>query len=84
MRSVVALGADDLGADDVESNVIEVTSHINAAGESSDESILLRLPADAFRDLPMLEWLLASAGAEETTFDDFNDLMVTHHNERKT
>lgn len=77
VRSIVALGADDLGADDTESNLVEVSSYVTAAGETVNEPLYLELPADAFRDKPMMDWILAVKGEDESTYDDFHDLMAT-------
>jgi len=49
VKSVCSLGADDLGADDVEGNIISVSSYIDAQGEHHQNGVF-RLPADAFRD----------------------------------
>jgi len=46
----------------------------------TNESSLFILPGDAFRDPEMLEWMMAKAGPDETTFDDFNDLLVSKFN----
>ena len=80
--SMVALGADDLGADDTERSLIAVDKYISAASgveHGSDEFVL---EADAFRDKPMLEWILSKKDAHEETFGDFNDLMLSRFNER--
>ena len=78
MKSVVALGADDLGHDDLEMNLIEVSQwECAASGEVCSDPTPFVLPADAFRDKNMLEWILSVKSADDTTHDDFNDLMVT-------
>jgi hypothetical protein len=78
VKSVVALGADDLGHDDLEANLIEVSEWACAqSGEVCSDPTPFVLPADAFRDKNMLEWILSNKSAEDTTHDDFNDLMVT-------
>lgn len=40
------------------------------------------MPADAFRDKKMMEWIFASKSSEETTNDDFSDLMKQKFQER--
>ena len=48
-RSVCAVGNDDLGADDVEGNVLEVAEYIDeATGEKRTDGVFV-LPADANR-----------------------------------
>ena len=49
VRSVCSLGDDDLGADDVEGNIITLSSYTDSAGEHHADGVF-RLPADAFRD----------------------------------
>jgi len=49
VKSVCSLGADDLGADDVESNIISVSSFVDASGQHHQNGVF-KLPADAFRD----------------------------------
>jgi len=44
-HSVCALGNDDLGADDVESNLLAINKH-----SGGDTPLFLTVPADAFRD----------------------------------
>ena len=68
--SVCALGNDDLGADDVESNLLAVKKH-----SGSSEPLFLRVPADAFRDKQMMEWVCAKKDSYEETNDDFTDLL---------
>jgi len=72
--SVCALGNDDLGADDVESNLLAIKKHSNSSGQQA-EPIFLRVPADAFRDKQMMEWIFAKKDGHETTNDDFTDLL---------
>jgi len=40
------------------------------------------LPADAFRDKQFLEWILAPKHEDETTVDDFSDLMKQKFTQR--
>jgi len=49
VQSVCALGDDDMGADDVEGNIISISSFTDASGEHHANGVF-RLPADAFRD----------------------------------
>ena len=76
INAIVSLGNDDLGAADVESQVVEVSEYETSSGELVSEVGTFILPGDAFRDKPMLDWVLSRAGEDEETFDDFNDLMV--------
>lgn len=42
----------------------------------------MTLPADAFRDKPMMEWMLAKKDDGETTNDDFTDLLKSQFETR--
>lgn len=73
--AVCAVGQDDMGADDVESNVIAI-ERFSAGDEHHTSPICLTLPADAFRDKQMMEWIMAKKDAStETTVDDFTDML---------
>lgn len=58
VRSVCALGDDDLGADDCEGNIIHVSHFVDSNGDHHNEGVF-QLPADAFRDKEYMEWILA-------------------------
>lgn len=78
VKSVVALGHDDLGHDDVDSNLVSVSEFTDVtSGEVTTRAQAFALPADAFRNKEMLEWILSISGAEDSTYDAFNDLMVS-------
>lgn len=80
VKSIVALGHDNLGADDVESNLIQVTDYTDMATGESGLSGQYIIPAEASRDKPMMDWILSdntSTNHESTTDADFNDLMVS-------
>ena len=80
-KSVCALGDDDLGADDVESNVLSVNNWTDSLGNVHAEGAFI-LPADAYRDKQMMEWILAPKSADEETAEDFHDLLSTKHAKR--
>lgn len=69
-HSVCALGNDDLGAEDVESNLLAIRKH-----SGGDSPLFLTVPADAFRDKKMMEWIYAKKDSFEATNDDFTDLL---------
>jgi hypothetical protein len=82
--SIVALGSDNLGADDCESNVVAVKSYLDAAsGEQKSDGVFV-VPGDAFRDREMMDWILSPVAQEttESTDDLFNDLMASKFNTR--
>lgn len=61
---------------------MEVAEWISSSGEVSNTSALFILPADAFRDATMCDWIMAKTSHDESTFDDFNDLLVSKFNEK--
>ena len=71
-----------MGADDDETQVVEVSESVSSSGEVNSKAELYILPGDAFRDAPLLEWIMAKADPKETTFDDFNDLLISRFNEK--
>jgi len=75
VQSVMSLGSEDLGADDVDANIIEVKSYITEKDGVQHKNASFAVPADAFRDKPFLEWIFAAKGENEETVEDFNDLM---------
>jgi len=81
VKSVVALGQDNLGADDVESNLIQVTNYTDMATGESGMTGQYIIPAEAHRDKPLMDWILSDNSTvdhESTTDADFNDYMVTN------
>lgn len=70
-----------MGADDCEGNVIHVAKYRDQNGDHHVDSVFT-LPADAFRDKQMMEWILAPKSADETTNSDFTDLITGRFNER--
>jgi hypothetical protein len=80
VKSVVALGQDNLGADDTESNLIQVTNYTDIASGEAGLTGQYIIPAEAHRDKPLMDWILSDNSTvdyESTTDADFNDLMVT-------
>lgn len=75
VMALASLGNDDLGEDDLESNVVLVQNyHDVASGETVERGEFI-LPADSYRDVKALDWILAPKHAEDSTLDDFNDLV---------
>lgn len=79
----MALGQDDIGADDCEANIIEVNRFTSEDGNPNEERTYLTLPADAVRDKEFMDWFLAPKEADSETNDDFNDLVCRRHELRK-
>ena len=66
-----------MGEEDIESNIVAVKGAVDAkTGEELPEDSYL-LPADAWRDPNMLDWILAINSEEAgTTEAEFGDLML--------
>ena len=58
----------------MENNVIAINGWWEN-GQRNDDTMLLTLLADGFRDRGYLDWLLANKLDESETTEDFNDLM---------
>jgi hypothetical protein len=76
IQSAVSLHNDDIGEDDVESNIVLVHKHIcGQTGAACGAPEAFSLPADAYRDKNYMDWLLSAKGGETTLIDDYQDLM---------
>ena len=80
-RSICALGADDLGADDAEGNVLEVLEYFNESTGQIEKNGLFMIPADAYRDKNTMEWIMAVKDVESETDMLYNDFVAQRHNE---
>ena len=73
VMSVFSLGNDDLGDDNLDGNVIQVSRFIDAqSGEEVTQPEVFSLPGDAYRDKPFMDWILSNKEGEETTTGDFH------------
>ena len=72
-----------MGEEDIESNIVAVKGAVDAkTGEELPEDSYL-LPADAWRDPNMLDWILAINSEEAgTTEAEFGDLMLKSFDSR--
>lgn len=82
VHAVCSLGNDDLGNDDTENHLVHIEQFTTISGETLSPNSYYVLPADAFKDKDLLDHILSKQSPDETTFDDFNDLMVSQFNER--
>ena len=74
-QSVCAVGDDDLGADDVEGNILSCDSYIDEATGETHQNGVFTLPADSNRAKGALEWILAHKDPESATDDAFSALV---------
>lgn len=73
-QSQLSIGNDDLGENDLESNLVTLKNYQDGT-ETVAEGIFL-LPADSYKDLNMLDWVLSiKTNGADSTMDMFNDLM---------
>jgi hypothetical protein len=76
IQSIVSLGTDDIGEEDVHGNVIAVAKHYDVSAEAEvAEPTVFTLPGHSFRNKQFMDWVLSNKDSEESTTDDFHDLM---------
>ena len=79
-RSLCAVGADDLGEDDAEANILSVEQYFDeATGQIVKTGGMFRVPADAYRDKSTMEWIYAVKDSSAETDELFNDLVAQRH-----
>lgn len=77
IKSVVALGNDDLGEDNQDGNVLYIGRYFDQATNAwVDTERALTLPGDAFRDRRFLEWVISEKSGEGEVADAYNDLLM--------
>lgn len=85
IHSVIDLESDHAGSDESGDNLLEVTKYIDqVSGQEVEERIMLRLPADAFRDSSFMDWILSDKQGEGELADDFHNLLTLRHQEGKS
>ena len=78
--AVCAVGADDLGEDDAEGNVLHVAQFIDESSGKIEKDGYFTLPADAYRDKTTLEWIFAKKVEGDSTTDDlFTQCVMERH-----
>jgi len=78
--SLCALGEDDMGAEDVEGNILQAKEYYNETDGTIHRDGLFKVPADAFRDKITMEWILASKEEKSETDALFNEQVFRRHN----
>ena len=75
-----SVGNDDLGEDDVECNLIQLSNCLDHSTGEVLASESVTLPADAWKDVNMLDWVISIKNRDpdwvDSTQDEFNDLMT--------
>ena len=77
--SLCALGADDMGGDDLEGNILHAKYYIDETSGKILNNGLFRVPADAFRDKITMEWIMAVKNESSETDASFNELIIKRH-----
>lgn len=80
-RSVCAVGADDVGEEDAESNILAFDEYIDEASGKVHRDGCFSLPADAYRDKTTMEWIMAAKESASETDAAFSDLIFSRHEE---
>ena len=75
-QSVLSLGNDDLGEADIESNVVTVAKSWNNENALNEDEEVLTIPADSWKDVNMLDWVLSIKHEEQSLDALFNDCML--------
>lgn len=75
-QSVFSTGNDDLGEADIESNIVNISKSWDSAGNLNEKDESLLLPADSWKDVNMLDWVLSIKHEEQTLDDLFNECML--------
>lgn len=81
-QSVLSLGNDDMGEADIESNVVTVTKSWDSSNVLSEKQEVLTLPADSWKDMNMLDWVLSIKHDEQSLDSLFNDCMLETFDKR--
>lgn len=74
VQGQLSLGNDDMGENDLESNLVEIRNYHD--GNELKEHGTFILPADSWKDFGLLDWVLSiKTNGQDSTEDLFNDLM---------
>ena len=71
-KSLCALGADDLGEDDTEANILYTSEYLDESTGVAMKDGFFTIPADAWRDKITMEWIMAHKEENSETDAAFN------------
>lgn len=77
--SVCAVGADDVGEDDAEGNLLYCQEYLNEDTGVPARDGYFTVPADAYRDKITMEWIFAQKNQESETDALFNEVIISRH-----
>lgn len=76
IKSVLSLSDNDLGRDNLDSNLVVVAKHYDAVQDKViEDETLLTLPADAYRDRTFIDWILSPKEEEGELALEYHNLM---------
>lgn len=77
--SVCAVGADDVGEEDAEGNILFVQEYLNEDTGKPERNGYFTVPADAHRDKITMEWIFAAKNEDSQTDAMFNEVVIKRH-----
>ena len=77
--SVCAVGADDVGEEDAEGNILLAKEYLDESTGKPMRNGYFTVPADAHRDKGTMEWIFATKDADSETDAAFNDQIIKRH-----
>lgn len=81
-QGILSLSNDDMGENDIENNLVEIMNFRNAKTNEVTAVDQFLLPADSYKDLNTLDWVLSIKGEEGSTDALFHDLMINSFQEK--
>lgn len=80
IQAIYSLGNDDMGENDIENNVVSIRTCVDSSTGKVIENHTATLPADSWKDVNMLDWILSIKSQDpdwiDSTQDEFNELMT--------
>ena len=77
-QSALCLNNDDLGEEDLENNVIQMSEYLDCKTGTTEQFGVFVLPADGYKDYNLLDWVISlKPNKEDSLSDDFTDLMMS-------
>jgi len=77
--SVCSVGADDVGEDDAEGNILHAREYLDESTGNKEKNGLFTIPADAYRDKITMEWIMAQKDEDSVTDRLYNEQIMSRH-----
>ena len=78
-KSLAAVGDDDMGEDDCESNILHAAKFVDERTGKIESNGIFTVPADAYRDKTTMEWIYAIKSADSETDALYSQKMMDRH-----